>query len=304
MGLSTFDVFKNINADNSAGLKVLNDDELHQLQKVLFEMLIDLDAFFKKNGIEYSLAGGSALGVIRHGGFIPWDDDVDLLMTRRNYEKLKQCFVKEKGKEYWFHTPEHTKNYGLGFARIRKKGTVCRSRDDVHNEECGVYIDIFLMENTYDSAIFRKIHGMLSMACGFAYSCRRFWAYRDINMSLVKGNKEAEKVFRKKMFIGRLVSFISLDGWTHLWNKVNSMCGNEKSKYVTVPCGRRHFFKEMYDRKWACRMEPCNFTFDGKTVNFSLMKGARNYLTKMYGDYMKMPNSEDIEKHILLELKF
>ena len=304
MGLSTFDIFKNISSEDNPDLKVLTDEELHKLQSSLLEMLVDLDKFFQANHISYSLAGGSALGVVRHGGFIPWDDDVDLLMPRTDYEKLKKIFEKEKGSDYWFHTPEHTKGYGLGFARIRKKGTICRSRDDVHNDECGIYIDIFIMENTYDNVLMRKLHGLLSMFCGFAFSCRRFLEYKDMNMSLVKGNTEAEKIFRKKILLGRLFSFMSLDGWVHTWNKVNSMCKDTNSRYLTVPCGRRHFFKEMYKRSWACDMKRCKFTFDGKTYQFSLMKGVRKYLKKMYGDYMKLPDPKDIEKHVLLELKF
>ena len=303
MGLSTFDTFKTINTENNPNLKVLTDKELHQLQAALLDMLVDLDLFFQSNQIRYSLAGGSALGVIRHGGFIPWDDDVDLLMPRMDYDKFRKIFQKKLGEKYWLHTPENTDGYGLGFARIRKKGTVCRSRDDIHNEECGVYIDIFIMENTYDSSVLRKMHGLLSMFCGFAYSCRRFLEFQDLNLSLVQGNPEAEKIFNKKIFFGKLFAFKSLDGWTRTWNKVNSMCRNTTSKYVTVPSGRRHFFKEMYDRKWACEMKRCDFTFDGKKHTFSLMKGARFYLKKMYGDYMKLPNPEDIEKHVVLELK-
>ena len=303
MGLSTFDIFKNINTENNPNLKVLTDEELHQLQATLLDMLVDLDNFFQANQIRYSLAGGSALGVIRHGGFIPWDDDVDLLMPREDYEKLKRVFSKQMRMKYWLHTPENTDGYGLGFARIRKKGTICRSRDDIHNKECGVYIDIFIMENTYDSAILRKMHGLLSMFCGFAFSCRRFFEFQDLNLSLIKGNVDAEKVFKKKIFLGKLFAFASLDDWTRIWNKVNSMCRNMDSYYVTVPVGRKHFFKEMYNREWACNMERCDFTFDGKTVKLSLMKGVKQYLQKMYGDYMKLLDPKDIEKHVVLELK-
>lgn len=303
MGLSTFDVFKNIDMKAHPELKELTEEELHQVQSVLFEMLIDLDSYFQEKNISYTLAGGSALGSVRHGGFIPWDDDVDLLMTRKDYEKLRSIFERDKGEQYWLHTPEDTKGYGLSFARVRKKNTICRSRDDVHNEECGVYIDIFLMENTYNSAVLRKLHGLLSMAFGFAYSCRRFLAFKDMNMNLAKGNRNAEKTFKKKIFLGRLVSFMSLDGWTRAWNRVNAMCKNEKSRYVTVPSGRKHFFKEMYERSWACEMERMPYTFDDRTVQISVMKGVKNYLEKMYGDYMKLPDPDQIEKHVVLELQ-
>lgn len=303
MGLSTFSIFKNIDVENNPELKVVSDEELHKLQETLLGMLIEIDAFCRENNIAYTLAGGSALGAMRHGGFIPWDDDVDLLMSRRDYEKLKRCFEKQMGDRFWLHTPEYTPNYGLGFPRIRKKGTVCRSRDDKNNSECGVYVDIFLMENTFNLAPLRYFHGFLSMMFGFLLSCRLFYENRELNLSLVKGNQEAEKVFRKKINIGKMLSVISLDNWVHAWNNVNRMCKNDNSKFVTVPVGRKHFFKEMYEREWACHMERCDYNFDGKTVKLSLMKGVRKYLEKMYGDYMMLPNPEDIEKHVVLELK-
>ena len=85
MGLSTFDYFKSIKIEDHPELKVLSAEELKHLQAALFDMMIELDTFFKDQNITYSLAGGSALGVVRHGGFIPWDDDVDLLMPRADY---------------------------------------------------------------------------------------------------------------------------------------------------------------------------------------------------------------------------
>ena len=104
MGLSTVSIFKNIDVENNPDLKVVSDEELHKLQGTLFEMLEEIDAFCQKNHIAYTLAGGSALGAVRHGGFIPWDDDVDLLMSRSDYEKLKRCFDSQMGNRFWFST--------------------------------------------------------------------------------------------------------------------------------------------------------------------------------------------------------
>lgn len=303
MGLSTVTMFKNINMEGKEGLKILDDNDMRNLQATLFEMLIDFHAFCKKNKISYTLAGGSSLGAIRHGGFIPWDDDVDLLITRHNYEKLKKCFDKEMGDKYWLHTPEKTKGYGLGFPRIRRKGTVCRSREDVNNDECGVYIDLFLMENTYDFKPMRYLHGFLTLALGFIVSCKVFYKNKDLYLKLVSEDKTAMKIFKKKILIGKMFSFLSLDKWTHMWNKVNKMCHNNKSKYVTVPSGRKHFFGEMYEREWACKMKNVDFTFEGRTEQFKIMVGIEKYFEMLYGDWRKIPKPEEIEKHVVLELK-
>ena len=303
MGLSTVSVFKNINVENNPNLKVLNDVELHQLQGVLFGMLKEFDSFCRNNDIYYSLAGGSMLGAVRHGGFIPWDDDVDLLMTRKDYNKLRNCFESSLSSQYWLQTPEDTHDYGLGMARLRKKGTICRSREDLNNDDCGVYLDIFIMENTYNFKPFRFVHGVLSLAAGFALSCRCFLKNKDFYLELVNDDAEAINVFKKKILLGRLFSLFSVDTWTHIWNGINSMCKKDSTTYVTVPVGRKHFFKETYARKWSCSFKDIPYEFDGEVVSFMVMEGTDQYLTSLYGDYMTLPDPKDIEKHVVLELK-
>ena len=201
------------------------------------------------------------------------------------------------------NTPEKTKGYGLGIGRIRLKNTVCKCRDDIRNKECGVYIDIFIMENTFDLKPLRYFQGFLSYAFGFIFSCRNFYENREFNLRLVKNDPDAEKIFKKKIRLGKLFSFASVDFWTHCWNNVNSICPDNNSKYVTVPCGRKKFFKETYERRSVCKTRDCDFTFKDETIKLRLMQGVEDYLTKLYGDYMKLPNPEDIEKHVVLELK-
>ena len=299
MGLSTVSAFKSMNNKNK-NLKRLSDKQLKQLQKTILEIAVDINYVCQKYNLNYNLGGGSALGAVRHHGFIPWDDDFDINMPRKAYLRFCEDFIKEFGDKYWLHTPEKTNNYGLGFARVRKKGTIYRAREDMENEEAGVYIDIFIIENTYNFAPLRYLHGFLSYIFGFLLSCRNFYKNKNFYLDMVKNDKELSKTFKFKINIGRLLSFISLDAMTHSWNNVNAMCKNNNSKYVTVPSGRNHFFKEIYERSKFC--ETILFDFE-KKLKLPVAKDYDGYLTNMYGDYMKLPKKEDIETHIFTELK-
>ena len=296
MKLSTVSTFKTLQNENSK-LKKMNNEQLKSLQKTLLGILDDINYVCEKYNLTYNLGGGSALGAIRHNGFIPWDDDVDIDMPREDYKKFCKVFLKEFSDKYWLHTPENTKDYGLAFARVRKKGTIFRSREDLNNiEEAGVYIDIFIIENTYNFSLMRYLHGILSLICGFLLSCRNFYKNRQFYLEMVKDNKKARKAFKFKIVIG-----FSIDKITHIWNNVNSMCKNNKSKYVTVPVGRKHFFGELYEREKFCKT--ILHEFEDKNRKLPVCVDYDAYLKHMYGDYMKIPKEEDRETHIFLELK-
>ena len=300
MGLATVAVFKKISGKNSK-LKQMSDEQLKRLQKVLLGMMGDFDKVCKEHKINYMLGGGSCLGAVRHGGFIPWDDDMDLNMSRRDYEKLRKVFKDELGEKYWLQTPEDTHNYGLGFARLRKKGTIFRSREDVDSsEELGIYIDIFIIENTYNYVLMRYLHGFLSLLTGFLLSCRNFFKNREFYMELAGNDKKTRIIFRTKIIIGFLMAFLSVDSWVRIWNNVNKMCKDCRSKYVTVPVGRKHFFGDMYLRKGYLEYQRIKF----ENMELPVPVDVDGYMKKLYGDYMKMPEKEDQETHVFLELDF
>ncbi|MDO5408857.1 MAG: LicD family protein [Lachnospiraceae bacterium] len=299
MKLSTVSLFKNLNSGNR-DLIELDDETLKRMQKVILSIAEDIIEVCEANNIHYCLGGGSALGAMRHQGFIPWDDDMDLNMTRRSYERFIPLFTEKYGDRYWIHTPEATSDYGMTLARIRLKGTVLRGREDFANEECGMFVDLFVIENTFDFAPFRYLHGFFSMAMGFLLSCRNFYQNRRNLMALAEGNRQARKIFRIKIGIGRLLSFWSVDRWTHLTVKCYSCCHNHHSRFVVVPSGRNHFFGEQYLRKKFCAVR--KLKFEGHDWN--VPRDIEGYLKHMYGDYRKIPPASQQEKHVVLDIKF
>lgn len=117
--------------------------ELDTLHKTLLEILNDFDSFCRSNNIQYSLAYGTVLGAVRHKGFIPWDDDLDVMMTRENYNKFLWLY---KDNEKYTLQKEQI-DYPLYFSKLRKNETTfienIKYRKKWKNIHQGIYIDIF-----------------------------------------------------------------------------------------------------------------------------------------------------------------
>ena len=295
MSLSTFDIFKKVDAGD---LIELSGKKLESLQVVLLQMAREVDAVCAEHRIPYTFGGGSCLGAARHQGFIPWDDDLDINMTRGGYRRFIDVYESELKDRYWLHDCERTPGYDLAFPRLRLKGTTVRTRDDFDNQECGAYIDIFIIDNAPSNALLRNAHGFISMALGFAYSCRRFAAHAADYLSLVEGDAAATSAFKKKILIGKLLSFRSVESWTRAWDRWNSRCHDEGSSHVTIPVGRKHYFGELQLR--SDYFPVSHGSFGDLTV--PLPKNTDVYMRSLYGEEYMTPSPEgDREKHVVYE---
>ena len=99
----------NVLAKKGNILHQLSEEEIQQLRKILTDMLMDIDTVCKKHNLRYMLGYGSCLGAIRHVGFIPWDDDLDLLMPREDLKKFLEVFEQEMGQNYEYTAPNTVK---------------------------------------------------------------------------------------------------------------------------------------------------------------------------------------------------
>jgi len=114
------------------------------IQKTILPMIKDIDRFCKKHEIDYYLMSGSALGAMRHRGFIPWDDDLDIAMTKENYEKFIELFDQEKDESKYLLQYENTKEWPLFLTRVCLKGTTMVSNEFKYNfkQHHTVFVDI------------------------------------------------------------------------------------------------------------------------------------------------------------------
>lgn len=117
---------------------------MNAIQKEAYQILVEFDRICNQNNISYSLAYGTLIGSIRHEGFIPWDDDVDIIMSRSNYERFIEVGVPQLNKNYTFVDRHHESLYWYGFGKIRSNSMELREKScDYLGIHQGVWIDIF-----------------------------------------------------------------------------------------------------------------------------------------------------------------
>ena len=124
-------------------IKELSPEEFRQMQLLQLDMLVELDRVCRENNINYTIFGGTLLGAVRHKGYIPWDDDLDIWMPRKDYEKLEQIMNQEDSC-YKVVNHKNTKGYIYAFGKAVDTRTILKENIEV-NCPMGIYVDIFLM---------------------------------------------------------------------------------------------------------------------------------------------------------------
>lgn len=134
------------------------NEELRRLQLTQLEILKVVDSFCRKHKIHYSLYAGSLLGAVRHKGFIPWDDDLDIFMTRHEYNRFVKLWVQERPEGYLIQNKELSPSFTQSFTKIRKNHTTFLQfeweRERYHT---GIFIDVFPVDRIPEGKLQRNI---------------------------------------------------------------------------------------------------------------------------------------------------
>ena len=281
-------------------IRVLTEQELKQLKKTMLNCYKDVSEVCEKNNINIMLGGGSALGAVRHKGYIPWDDDFDILMPRSDFEHFKAIFNEKLGDKYILNAPNFEGNPTNRFPKILIKGTKYvelgeESKDNTNK----IKIDIFILENIPPNKIVRTVKGLYCTA--LMYIAGQVGTYEARNSSLfhfMSQTPKGKRILLHRIMIGKLFSFCSYSKWCNI---VDRAC---QYKYETgllgIPSGRKHYWGEISKRNTY--LPTIQGTFEGLKVN--LPRKYDLYLTKLYGNYMEIPPIESREKHYILDIQF
>lgn len=250
-------------------------------KEMLVEILRYFDSLCRKNKIKYTLIGGSLIGAVRHNGMIPWDDDIDVILTRKEYNKLLKVIKDEDDKVYKFNDCEANSSLYYPFLKLVDTRTIV---DDNYKpiNNYGAFLDIFCLNNISENKILSKIHYY------------KFMLYKIIisgYATLIYTEKTKYSLYKK---IGKIIAKITgirfiLKRYNKLANKYNNQ---ETSRVISNwPC--YNFEKDIFDKSDFEEYIDCEF--DG--VNAMIIKNYDKVLRHTFGDYMKLPPKEQRVNH-------
>lgn len=277
----------------------LDENDLKKLKSVMLNATVEISKICKKNNINVFLVGGSALGAVRHHGFIPWDDDLDISMTRSDFEKFKLIFENELGDKYILTAPNYSKNPLTRFPKILIKNTKMETIDLIGDDRAMVFIDIFILENMPKNSFIRKIRGTLvSIVMGISSYVYTYKHQNELYNKFMTKNKKIKKIFKKRIFVGRIFSIIKLKHW---FDWVDKLCQYKKNTgIVGIPSGRKHYFGEIFSKDVFFPLVETDF----EGFKLSIPNNYDLYLRNLYGDYMQIPPIDKREKHYICSIKF
>ena len=249
---------------------------LKELQQVSLELLADFHDFCLKNNINYSIAYGTLIGALRHKGFIPWDDDVDVMMPRPDYERFCKSFKSNKSRLIYYG---NDRTALAGFARIVDcKKTLYVTERPWTKQISGVWIDIFPIDGVEDDGeLYAKRYKRLRKLCDVIYKFRRqnhHLSREDSWWSVVK------TLIAPIVSINGFLPYLLLKRMVNLEKKGSYINANFLGQCSCLDDGPIQFPKEDFS---------AYVLLDFEGYKFKAIKGYDHHLRQLYGNYMQLP---------------
>jgi lipopolysaccharide cholinephosphotransferase len=258
-------------------------------KNTLVEMLVAIDRICKKNNIQYWLDGGTLLGAYRHGGFIPWDDDIDVGIMRADYPKLKQALSLELPSQFFLQTDDSELNYNHTFIKVRDTQTSSSAKFDSTYTQRGLFIDIFPFDFVPKSHALRFLHFVIAKMRLYLVAYKKEDVIRmNDGKNHAKSNSEIDLIINKKLNHFSTHLFYCLLNWVpkRFWSLMVSATRKTVRNRMHIGdgyCFPTFFFRSI--REYDVYFPLTEITFEGKT--FNAPHDIPRYLTTLYGaDYM------------------
>lgn len=254
---------------------------IEQMKKVELGILLDVAEFCEENGITYYLCGGTLIGAVRHQGFIPWDDDIDIEMPREDYMKFVHTYGKRGN--YRVLSIYNDPSYYQSSAKVVDDSTILIENIDI-TEKIGVYIDIFPLDNLnddYETSV---------------RLCNKIKPYRNaLQLKTIKVSPNRGILKNIVLIVGKFL--LSVVDYRYLVKKIDTLAQKHNlasnSRYVGVISTMIYGEREIMERRFFNAGQ--KLCFEGNMLNCPLH--YHEVLSRMYGDYMQLPPEEKRVTH-------
>ncbi len=252
----------------------MNPIELKSLQKKILEIAEYFDRFCREHDIVYYLMGGTALGAVRHSGFIPWDDDFDVFMDYKNYQKFLKIAAEKLDKNNFYLQMEDTEEWPMYFSKIRMNNTTYIEEDiknrDMHH---GIYIDIMCLNNCSELKPLRYL---------------QYFGARILNARALAQRGYITHSIVKKLML--MIAKYGMNGWIKKWLlKFVRQYNNRETVMVGHFFGRAPFLKTSFPKDFLDT--PRYMAFEN--LMLPVPNKIEEYLEVRYGErYMDPPSAK------------
>lgn len=261
----------------------MNKMSLDEMKNAQTEMLKYIDMICRENKIDYFLIGGSLIGAIRHNGFIPWDDDIDIGLTKENFDKLYEVLKNSDNGRYKLFDNSLQEDYYYPFAKLIDTNTYLNENQFRSISNYGVYIDIFAyfnmpLEEKKRMKHYNKIKNIQRKL--FYYSMKN-----PFNSGVIKNILKFPLVLEARLE--------GIDRILKKYNKLLLKYNNVEKKYLIA--NWPVYKPECEIQEYSMIKEVCYHKFEN--IEALIPKEYDKFLRKVFGNYMKLPPEEKRVSH-------
>lgn len=284
-------------------LHQLTEDESRLVKQKLMEMYKDFASLCDANNLTFMLDGGNCLGAVRHQGFIPWDDDLDVMMPRQDYERLKELVQSGAlGEKYEYTCPNDDKDAPCCFMKLYLKGTRWVEIGSEYSKyPKGLFLDVFIIDGVPQNKICRKMKAFVanSMRLIANMVMEAKLPLSETQKRFYQVSYKAKLVISCRRFLGKIFSIVSHKKWISLFDNFVK-CDVRDGGMATIPTSV--FLYGPATRPSSVFIPVSYGMFEG--VKVPLPNDPNAYLKQNYGaSYMTPPPENKRERHFIVEMK-
>lgn len=265
---------------------------LRKVQLTQLEIAKEIRRVCEENDIRYFLSGGTFLGAVRHHGFIPWDDDMDMAMLRQDYERFCAIAPEKLKPQYAWQSWYTDENYSLPFGKVVKRNTVyLEGKKSARLKENGFYVDIFPVDH---------VPAEMDRRAALAEKLLRIYRIKLMKSGYQPWMENGKLLWKKRLgYLYYQIQALFADQQKLAAGYDSLACSVKSSGWVCeqYPLSQPFYYEEsVFD-------ETAEYIFEGE--KFTGIRDYDKYLTTLYGDYMKLPPEDQREnRHQIVQIDF